>query len=122
MLPQTIDILKTRALPLDIELKKVEFEYAKCGTIGLESAFGALNSLFPIKTTIKLLTRGKNRFGISSSSINVGEKINATLFNPNTSVKFTKDQILSKSKNAIFENETLNGSVYGVINNNKICL
>ena len=41
--------------PLNIELKKIEFDNAEFGTIGLESFFGALNTLFSTKMAVKLL-------------------------------------------------------------------
>ena len=108
--------------PLDIELKKVEFDYAHNGTVGLESAFGALNSVLPTKTVIKLLTKGKERFGIEDNIISVGNKVSMTLFNPDVSYEFSKNDIISKSKNAIFEGHTLKGKAYGIIANKKIIL
>jgi len=118
----TIDMVTSDHNPLDIESKKVEFDFAQYGTIGLESAFGALNSVFSTKTAIKLLTKGKERFGIEGSAINIGNKVRITLFNPDISYKFSKNDILSKSKNAIFENHTLKGKAYGIIANKKTIL
>ena len=118
----TIDMVTSDHNPLDIELKKIEFDYASYGTIGLETAFGALNNILTTKAAIKQLTRGKDRFGITSTPINEGNVANITLFNPNTKFVFTKNDILSKSKNAIFENMELKGKVYGIINNNNIAL
>ena len=82
----TIDMVTSDHNPLDIEKKKLEFDYADYGTIGLESAFGALHSLFTLKKTIELLTRGKERFGCPSHAINVGNKLNITLFNPKNNI------------------------------------
>jgi len=45
-----------------------------------------------------------------------------TLFNPDGAYVFSKDNILSTSKNAIFRNKKLKGKVYGIINNGKIVL
>ena len=118
----TIDMVTSDHNPIDIEQKKVEFDFAATGTIGLESAFGALNSIIPIKTTVKLLTKGKERYGIESSPINIGNKANISLFNPEVSYSFSKKDILSKSKNSIFEGHTLNGKAYGIISNGKIIL
>lgn len=118
----TIDMVTSDHNPIDIEHKKIEFDYAKYGTIGLESAFGALHSVFTLKKTIELLTKGKDRFGIKSNSISIGNKADMSLFNPNTTLLFTKDQIISKSKNSIFENKELKGLVYGVIANNQIII
>jgi len=118
----TIDMVTSDHNPLDIELKKVEFDHAAYGTIGLESAFGALQQKFTLKKTIDILTKGKQRFGILETSIAIGEKINATLFNPNSKYTFTEEHIYSKSKNAIFKNQTLKGNVYGIIANNTVVL
>ncbi|NJX15004.1 dihydroorotase [Tamlana crocina] len=118
----TIDMVTSDHNPIDVEQKKVEFDHAEYGTIGLESAFGALQNVFTLKKTIELLTKGKSRFGLESTSINVGNMADLTLFNPNTKFTFSKNNIVSKSKNAIFENETLKGKVYGIVANNQVVL
>lgn len=118
----TIDMVTSDHNPIDIEHKKVEFDHAKNGSIGLESAFGALNTVLTLKKSIEVLTRGKERFGIAASPIAVDTEANLTLFNPNTTYTFTKADILSTSKNAIFEHKTLKGKAYGVFANNQLIL
>ncbi|MEO8772992.1 MAG: dihydroorotase [Gelidibacter sp.] len=118
----TIDMVTSDHNPIDIEHKKIEFDYAMYGSIGLESAFGALNTVFTIKKTIDLLTKGKERFGIDPTPIAVGNNAKLTLFNPNGTYTFKKEMILSTSKNAIFENHQLKGKVYGVFSNNYLVL
>jgi dihydroorotase len=119
----TIDMVTCDHNPLDIEQKKVEFDFATTGTIGLESAFGALHSIFSTKTTIKLLTKGKERFNVTNNqTISIGNKVNITLFNPDIDYSFSKKDILSKSKNTIFENHPLKGKAYGIISNGKVIL
>lgn len=118
----TIDMVTSDHNPIDIEHKKVEFDHAKYGTIGLESAFGALQTLFTIKKTVDILTKGKRRFGIEPNPISIGNTVDLTLFNPDTKYKFSNKNIVSKSKNAIFENEELKGKIYGIIANNNIVL
>jgi len=112
----TIDMITSDHNPLNIELKNIEFDNASFGTIGLESAFGALNMLFPIKTTINLLTRGKNIFGVDNDFIKIGNIADLTLFNPLSEYIFNKESIFSKSKNSIFIGSKLKGKIYGVIN------
>ena len=114
----TIDMVTSDHNPIDVEHKKVEFDHAKNGTIGLESAFGALHTLFDLETAIALLTKGRSRFGKTSTPIKVGNQANISLFNPDVNDSFTSKNIISKSKNAIFENETLKGKVFGIIANN----
>ena len=118
----TIDMVTTDHNPIDIEDKKIEFDYAKYGTIGLESAFGVLQTIFTTKKAISLLTQGKSRFGVEEFSINEGEKANMALFNPARTYQFTNSHILSKSKNSAFLGMELKGETYGVISNNKMSL
>ena len=115
----TIDMVTSDHNPIDIEFKKIEFDHADYGSIGLESAFGALQNIFTIKKTIDLLVKGKSRFGVENTSINTGNKADMSLFNPETKYTFTRENIQSRSKNAIFEGVTLKGKVYGIISNNK---
>ena len=118
----TIDMVTTDHNPIDIEHKKIEFDYAKYGTIGLESSFGALLKIFPVKKAIDILTKGKSRFGINNHTINIGEKADITLFNPSVDYIFTKSHMHSKSKNSIFETTELKGKVYGIFSNNQLVL
>ena len=118
----TIDMVTSDHNPLNIELKKIEFDNAEYGTIGLESFFGALNSIFSTKMAIKILTNGKSIFNIPENKIEIGELANLTLFNPDKEYIFNKVDILSKSKNSIYENSKLRGIVYGTINKNKLSI
>ncbi|MDD7887399.1 dihydroorotase family protein [Flavivirga sp. 57AJ16] len=118
----TVDMVTSDHNPIDVEQKKIEFDHAEYGTIGLESAFGALQTIFTTKKTIDVLTKGRARFALEQTPIEIGNKVNMTLFNPNAKYTFSKKDIVSKSKNTIFEGETLKGKVYGIIANNKISL
>lgn len=118
----TIDMVTSDHNPQTIEEKKVEFDHASYGTIGLESSFGALNQIFSTKKAIQLLTKGKERFGAIASSIEEGEIANITLFNPNEKYEFSKSYILSKSKNSAFLGQELKGKVYGIYANKKLVL
>ena len=118
----TIDMVTSDHNPIDIEHKQIEFDHAYYGTLGLESAFGILNSIFTVKKTIELLTKGKPRFMVEQSSVSIGENANLTLFNPLKSYTFTLDHIISTSKNAMFLDQKLQGVVYGIIANNQLIL
>ena len=116
-----IDMITSDHNPIDIEHKKVEYENAKFGTIGLESLFGALNKIVGLETLItSITTKPKNRFNIATSPIKEGEKADLTLFNPDFEYEFTNNAILSTSRNSIFLNKNLNGKVYGIVANNKV--
>ena len=118
----SIDVVTSDHNPLDIELKNVEFDNAEFGTIGLESFFGALNKIFPIKTTINILTKGKKIFGIEETPIKIGAQADMSLFNPINSYVFDDKYILSNSKNSIFKGSSLKGKIYGTISNGKMTL
>jgi len=116
----TIDFVTSNHLPIDIENKKVEFDHAMFGSIGLESLFGALNSIFDTEKVIELLTQNKSRFGIESSEIKEGKKACLSLFNPKKVYTFTTDNIYSGSKNAALLESKLKGKALGIINNSKL--
>ncbi|MEP2935545.1 MAG: dihydroorotase [Gilvibacter sp.] len=116
----TIDGITTDHNPLDIELKKQEFERADFGTLGLESAFGALNSQFGVDLTIKSLTGLKERFKIPIHSIEEEQTADLTWFEPNTSWQFEKAAVKSASFNSCFYQKPMKGKVLGVIANNKV--
>lgn len=118
----TIDMITSDHNPMDIEHKKMEFDGAKNGTIGLESAFGALMTVLPLEIVIEKLTAGKTSFGIEMQTIDEGSKANMTLFNPEPKSIFTKTAILSKSKNSAFLGIEIKGKVYGIVNQAKLIL
>ena len=82
VLDGTIDVITSDHYPLDIEHKKMEFDLAKDGTIGLESAFGALLTVLPLEVIIEKLTAAKALFLKKESRLKVGEKADLTLFDP----------------------------------------
>lgn len=118
----TIDGITSDHNPIDIEHKKVEFDHAHFGSIGLESCFGALNSVIDLETTISRLTALKNTFGITSEAISEGAEANITLFNPSDDWTFTENDIVSTSKNAAFLNSKLKGKAYGIYANKQLVI
>lgn len=120
VLDGTIDIITSDHCAIDIEHKKMEFDMAKDGTIGLESAFGALLEILPLDVVVEKLQAAKTIFLNNSNQIKVGSKADLTLFNPSKEWTFTKADILSKSKNSAFLNRKMKGFVYGIYHNNKL--
>lgn len=117
-----IDTITSDHNPIDIEQKKMEFDLAKDGTIGLETAFGALLNVLPVETIVEKLTSAKSIFGIGATGISEGAKANLTLFTTEGTSAFAKENILSKSKNSAFLGEKLKGKVYGIFNNDQLIL
>lgn len=120
ILDNTIDCITTDHNPIDIENKKMEFDLAKNGTIGLESAFGALMTVLPLDKIIEKLTFGKRILNIESQNIKIKQKAEFTLFTINDDWTFGKENILSKSKNSAFLNQPMKGKVIGIFNKGKL--
>lgn len=98
----SIDMVTSDHDPIDVEHKKVEFDNAMFGTIGLESAFGALSTVLETEKVIEMLTAGKNRFGIPSEPIAENVKADLSLFVPGEEYKFGREHIYSTSKTVFF--------------------
>ena len=118
----TIDYLTSMHEPLDIDNKKVVFDIASPGSIGLESVFGNMCNNFTLEKTIDILTRHKSIFEIEDHPIEKGSPADLTLFNPDKSYEFSNKHILSTSKNCAYLGSKLKGIVYGSINNNNSTL
>ena len=118
----TIDCITSDHNPIDIENKKMEFDLAKNGTIGLESAFGALHTVVPLDKIIEKLTFGKNILNIESQSIKENNKVSISLFTTEDKWTFKKENILSKSKNAALLGQQMKGKAIGIYNQGKLVL
>ena len=119
----TIDMITSDHNPIDIEHKKVEFSAAKNGTIGLESLFGAVNSVLSLEDSISCLTtKPRKRFNIKQPSIAEGHTADLTFFTPEKTYTFTTENILSTSKNSAFLGKKLNGKAYGIFAKGQLIL
>ncbi len=106
--------------PIDVEHKKIEFDHAMFGSIGLESCFGALNALIGPEDAVRALTGLKERFGIPAQPISEGSTTSLTLFNPEMNWEFSQNDIMSTSSNAALLGMSLKGKVYGIYSNKKL--
>lgn len=118
----TIDAITSDHNPIDIEHKKVEFDHAYFGSIGLESCFGAINSVLGVEDSVKKLTGLKDEFKITSEAIEECNTASITLFNPDDNWVFSEENILSTSKNAALLGQKLKGKAYGIYSNNQLIL
>jgi dihydroorotase len=116
----TIDMVTSDHQPMNIEYKKVELEHAAYGSLGLETAFGSLCTMMDAEDAALILNRGKERFGISQQSIQIGAQADLTLFSSDGTTTVSKESILSRSKNSAYLGKELYGTVIGVINNNSV--
>lgn len=121
----TIDVLCSAHTPQNEELKKVEFEYASYGAIGLESAYAvantALKGKLPLEKIIEKLNSNPAKIlGIDSGSINENIEADLCIFDADTNWTFSLESIKSKSKNTPVTGKTLTGKVIAVVNNNQL--
>jgi len=116
----TIDAICSDHTPHDIEDKKLEFNLAEFGIIGLETAFASLvtaaSGKLSLETIVNKFTTGpKAIFGLTQNEIKVGKKANLTLFDPERKWTFEKSDIRSKSKNTPFVGTQFTGKALGII-------
>jgi dihydroorotase len=122
VLDNTIDCITSDHNPMDVEHKKMEFDLAKNGTIGLETAFGALLTVLPLERIIEKLTFGKSVLKIENEMIAENKKANLSFFKIDSNWTFTKEHILSKSKNSAFLGQKMKGKAIGIYNQGKLVL
>lgn len=122
----TIDVITTDHRPQDIESKEVEFDHASNGMLGLQTAFGLINSnrgRIKLETLIDALTTGPRKvLKLKQPVIREGEPANMTLFDPEQEYTFEKKFLLSKSANTPFIGTTFKGKVIGIINKKQLAL
>ncbi|WP_017257794.1 dihydroorotase [Pedobacter arcticus] len=117
----TIDAVVSQHQPQEIEFKEVEFEIAKYGIIGLQTALPLLYQAGLTEEEIvqKLATSPREVLGLKAPSITEGEQANLVLFDKSEWV-YTKENNLSKSANSPFLTQKLKGKVWLTCNNQQM--
>jgi dihydroorotase len=119
----TIDVISSGHLPLHLDEKKLEFDHSAFGMSTIDCAFRAAR-----KATEKALNEDElvekltNAYGIFKQNkplIQVGNKVDLTLFSMQGDEVFTKEEVYSKGKNNPFVGRNLLGKVFGIIKGNK---
>jgi len=119
----TIDVITSDHTPEDEENKKLEFDYAAFGMIGLETCFAIANMYSGLKLNDlvkKLCIRPREVLGLTVPKVKEKEKANLTLFLPDKEWKLEAGDIRSKSANTPFIGKKLKGKIVGVLNNGKL--
>ena len=123
----TIDVIVSDHSPEDIESKDLEFDLARCGMIGLETAFAVANTACQSKLKLdqlieKICHNPRKLLGLEMPQLKEGEQANITLFDPSAEWLVAREDILSRSKNTPFMGQKLKGKVLGIINKNQLVL
>ncbi len=119
-----IDCIATHHLPQEKDSKLVEFEYAKYGTIGLETTFAVINTAMPgenAETWVKVLSINPRKlFGLPALSIAVNQPACLTAFDPQKKWVVELKDIKSRSKNSPYLLKSLTGKVIATINKDQL--
>jgi dihydroorotase len=120
----TVDCIATHHLPQDIDNKISEFEYAKYGMLGLQTAFAVVRTAIPQLSPERLVelfaTNPRKIFGLSGGEINKGAKACMSLFTPD--IQWTFDNNKSRSANSPFLGKAFTGAPLGIIKEDKLFL
>lgn len=121
-----IDCIATHHFPHDKDSKIVEFENARNGMIGLETAFGVVRSCLPELSSEKLIElfciNPRKIFGLPLPVIREKETACLSLFTPDEKWIFGKNNIQSRSENTAFIDRELTGRPLGIIQQDSLFL
>lgn len=122
----TIDTITSAHQPQDEECKKLEFDKADFGMIGLETCFAIANTVLAdkveLETIVALLANNPRRVLGMDAAIREGAEADFTLFDPKRKWKFSEADIQSQSKNTPFVGTEFTGKALGIINKGKLHL
>jgi dihydroorotase len=110
-----VDCISSHHQPQDWDGKTIEFEYAKTGIASIETTYSTINYLLPkLKEDAianLLSNNARNIFNLGSNTIQEGQVVDLTCFNPTIEVTHSKLASKSKSANNPFWDKPLKGKV-----------
>jgi dihydroorotase len=115
----TIDVLCSMHTPQDEESKRLPFEEAASGAVGLETLLPAALRLFhadqlDLPTLFRALSLNPaKRLGLPQGRLTPGAPADLILFDPHTPFVLDRFTLQSKSKNTPFDGQRLQGRVLG---------
>ncbi len=117
-----IDVIVSQHRPHEIEFKKLEFEQAAYGLIGLQSSlhYCLKAGLDPVLVAEKMSINPRQILGLAPVRIGVGESANAVAYHPQELWRYQKENNYSKSANTPLLGQDLQGKIKLVINHSKI--
>lgn len=115
----TIDVICSDHRPEDEENKKLEFDLATPGMLGIQTLYSLINmhsELSQADMIQKIAINPRKILGLEIPTIDKGAKANITLFSPAAEWIPEKKNILSQSYNSPLINKKLTGKPIGIIN------
>ncbi len=117
-----VDAIVSSHTPQDEESKKLEFDLADFGMLGLQTFLPMVLNVAgkDIETILdKFTTNPRKILRIPVPEIKEGEKAELTIFNPEKEWLYNEETNFSKSVNSPWLGKKLKGTVVGVISNGK---
>jgi dihydroorotase len=115
----TIDCIAAHHFPHEYDSKILEFEHAKFGMTGLETAYAVVQTLFPSLSDEKIFAlfggNARKIFHLDPCTIQKGSKVNLTLYQPAAEWTYDLEKTASKSKNSAFHGKSFKGKAVGTI-------
>ena len=118
----TIDTIVSDHRPMNQEDKELEFDNANFGAAQLQTVFGALNRHSPenLKQIITCLSyKAREISQIQHHAIEIGNKADLTIFDPEIEWELTKNNLISEYPYNPFFEKKIKGKILGVINGGK---
>jgi dihydroorotase len=126
VLDGTVDCISSHHLPHEYDSKVLEFDHAKYGMTGLETAYGVIQTLFPSLSAFRIyeLFGGNARkiFRLDQPKIQKDEPAHLTIFNAQEKWQFRLSRSRSKSKNSAFGDHVFTGKPKGIVRNDRLFL
>ena len=123
----TIDCITSNHVPLEADVKELEFPYAKFGAIQLETCLSSIICFTDLEATPsflveKLCIKPREILEIGIPKIEKGERAEITIFDLEKEWTYEEKSILSKSRNSSLIGKKLKAKVKATIRNNKLYL
>jgi dihydroorotase len=119
----TIDVITSGHTPHEEESKNLEFDLSDFGMINLQtfaSNLVTLSQAVELEALIEKITSNPRKLlGLEVPKIDVEEKANLTLFDPNKTWTFDEKVNLSKARNSPWLNKEIKGKAVAVFNNGR---
>ncbi|MFA7274365.1 MAG: dihydroorotase [Crocinitomicaceae bacterium] len=121
----TIDCIVSDHRPGDTEEKEIEFDHAAFGDLQLQTVFAnlATDKNFDVDLICEILgRRSRSVLEIPENRIEIGQKVDLTLFSLDHSWTFDEQELISLCKNSPFLNKNYNAKVLGIVHQGKLMI